>query len=50
MSWLVLTNQLKLTASDGKKYPTDTLDSGGVIYEGDYIHITMKKMNDLLSP
>lgn len=26
-----LTNQLKLSASDGKKYVTDTLDSGGVI-------------------
>jgi len=26
-----LTNQLKLTASDGKKYLTDTLDSNGVI-------------------
>lgn len=26
-----LTNQLKLTASDGKKYLTDTLDQGGII-------------------
>lgn len=42
------TTQLKLTASDGKKYNTDTVDSDGVINlaKSDYLHSMKLSVTD----